>query len=108
MTAVRVCGLDELAENEAKRFDVDGHRVAVVRFDGDELFAIGDKCSHADYSLAEGEVDSGERTIECWKHGSTFSLETGVPDCLPATKPVSVYDVTINDGDVFVAPRSAS
>lgn len=108
MTGIRVCALDELAENEAKRFDVDGHRVAVVRFDGEELFAIGDKCSHADYSLAEGEIDAADRTIECWKHGSVFSLETGSPNCLPATKPVPVYDVTIDNGDVFVALRSAS
>jgi len=108
MTSFRVCSLDDLAENEAKRVDVDGHRLAVVRFDGEEVFVIGDKCSHADYSLAEGEVDAADRTIECWKHGSTFSLESGQPDCLPATKPVTVYDVTIDNGDVVATPRSAS
>ena len=108
MTAVRVCALDDLAENEARRFDIDGHRLALVRFEGDDVFAIGDKCSHADYSLAEGEIDAADRTIECWKHGSVFSLETGAPDCLPATKPVPVYDVTIDNGEILVAPRSAS
>ena len=108
MSAIRVCSLDELADNEAKRIDVEGHRLAVVRFDADNVFVIGDKCSHADYSLAEGEVDADDRTIECWKHGSTFSLETGAPDCLPATRPVPVYDVRIDSGDVFVTPRSSS
>ncbi len=29
--------------------------------------------------------------IECWKHGSTFSLATGEPQTLPATHPVPVY-----------------
>ncbi len=33
------------------------------------------------------------REIECWKHGSCFSLETGEPNSLPATKAVPVYDV---------------
>ena len=59
-----------------RRFDVDGHRIAVVRID-DDLYAIGDRCTHQDISLSEGEVHTDEREIECWKHGSTFSLETG-------------------------------
>ena len=45
----------------------------VVRI-GDDFYAIGDTCSHADYSLSEGDVWEDEREIECPKHGSTFSL----------------------------------
>lgn len=98
---VTVCRVDELAPDSARRFDVDGHRLAVIRL-GDDVHVIGDRCSHADYSLAEGEVDPGERTIECWKHGSTFSIETGQPGTLPAIKPVPVYEVTIDGGEVKV------
>jgi 3-phenylpropionate/trans-cinnamate dioxygenase ferredoxin subunit len=97
-----VCRLDDLAPGTARRFDVDGQPVAVVRC-GDDLFAIGDTCSHANVSLAEGEVLCDEREIECWKHGSTFSLETGDPQSLPATRPVPVYDVSVHDGDVVVS-----
>ncbi len=43
-----------------------------------------------------------EREIECWKHGSTFSLETGEPQSLPATQPVPVYEVVVKDGEVVV------
>ena len=50
---------------------------------GDDFHAIGDRCTHADISLAEGEVDEDDCTIECWKHGSTFSLETGEPQTMP-------------------------
>ena len=39
---------------------------------------------------SEGDVDCDEKLIECWKHGSAFSLETGEPESLPATKPVPV------------------
>ena len=78
--------------------------VAVVRI-GDDLYAIGDVCSHADFSLSEGEVYADEREIECWKHGSTFSLETGEPQSLPATQPVPVYDVAVEDGEVVVRKR---
>ena len=46
---------DEIAPGTARRYDVDGHRIALVRI-GDDFYAIGDRCSHADYSLSEGEV----------------------------------------------------
>ena len=98
---IELCRFDELADGEARRFDVEGRRIAVVRI-GDEVYAIGDQCSHQDISLSEGTVDPDEFTIECWKHGSTFSLLTGEPLTLPATKPVAVYEVVVKDGAVHV------
>ncbi len=100
-TTQRLCRVDELAPGTARRFDVGPHRIALVRI-GDEFYAIGDRCSHADYSLSEGEVWPDEREIECWKHGSTFSLVTGEPQTLPATAPVPVYAVRIEGADVVV------
>lgn len=96
-----LCAVDDLEPGSSRRFEVAGHRIAVVRI-GDDLYAIGDRCTHQDVSLAEGDVDSDHRTLECWKHGSLFELETGVPTVLPATKPVPVYDIVSEDGDVFV------
>jgi 3-phenylpropionate/trans-cinnamate dioxygenase ferredoxin subunit len=98
---VVVCKLDDIAQGTAKRFDIGTHRIAVVRCD-DALYAIGDTCTHADFSLSEGEVYCDEREIECWKHGSTFSLITGEPQSLPATRAVPVYKVEVVDGDVTV------
>ncbi|HZA79830.1 MAG TPA: non-heme iron oxygenase ferredoxin subunit [Acidimicrobiales bacterium] len=100
-TKQRLCRFDDLAPGEARRLDVGKHRIAVVRI-GDELYAIGDRCTHANISLAEGEVHAEDRTIECWKHGSEFSLETGEPLTLPATKPEPVYEVHVDDGDIVV------
>jgi 3-phenylpropionate/trans-cinnamate dioxygenase ferredoxin subunit len=97
----RLCALDDLKPGTATRFDVGRHRITVVRI-GDDVYAIGDTCTHADVSLSEGEVDEVDRHIECWKHGSRFSLETGEPDTLPAVKPVPVYEASVEDGDVVV------
>ena len=69
---------------------------------GEAAYVIGDRCSHADFSLSEGEVDVDDCTIECFKHGSSFSLTTGIPDSLPATRPVPVYEAHVVDGDVLV------
>jgi 3-phenylpropionate/trans-cinnamate dioxygenase ferredoxin subunit len=101
MTQLRVCSVDDVKPGSARRFDVDGHRLAIVRI-GDDWYAIGDECSHEDYSLSEGDVWEEECEIECPKHGSTFDLRTGEPQTLPATKPVPVYTVTVDGDDVNV------
>jgi 3-phenylpropionate/trans-cinnamate dioxygenase ferredoxin subunit len=101
MAEVRVMGVDDLEPGSARRVDVDGHRLCVVRI-GDDWYAIGDECSHADYSLSEGDVWEDECEIECPKHGSTFSLATGEPETLPATQPVPVYSIRVDGSDVLV------
>ena len=95
---------DDITTGTAKRVMVDGVAVAVVRIE-DEVFAIADKCSHADISLSDGMVWCDSKQIECIKHGSAFSLETGEPDTLPATQPVAVYRAEIVNGDVVVSSQ---
>jgi 3-phenylpropionate/trans-cinnamate dioxygenase ferredoxin subunit len=97
MTTTVLCALDELVEGTARRFAVDGLGLAVVRI-GDEVFCVADRCSHEDFSLAEGEVDSELCELECARHGATFDLRTGEPRSFPATKPVAVFDVVVRDG----------
>jgi 3-phenylpropionate/trans-cinnamate dioxygenase ferredoxin component len=99
--SVQVCALADLAPGSATRFDVGGRAVAVVRID-DDVYAIGDVCSHGEVSLSEGEVWCDEKELECWKHGSTFSLVTGEPSTLPATQPVPVYVASVVDGMVHI------
>jgi 3-phenylpropionate/trans-cinnamate dioxygenase ferredoxin subunit len=41
--------------------------------------------------------------VECWLHGSCFDLRSGKPTGPPATKPVAIYPVKIDGGDVLVA-----
>jgi 3-phenylpropionate/trans-cinnamate dioxygenase ferredoxin subunit len=101
MSRVRLCAVADVDAGTAKRFDIEGHRIALIRIQND-FYAIGDKCSHADYSLSEGEVYEKDCEIECWKHGSTFSLVTGEPQMLPATKPVPVYRVEVQGDDVML------
>ena len=101
MAEVRVCPVSAVPEQTAKRFDVEGHRLCVVHL-GEDWYVIGDECSHADFSLSEGDVWADECEIECPKHGSTFALATGEPRSLPATRPVPVYAVRVDSDDVLV------
>jgi 3-phenylpropionate/trans-cinnamate dioxygenase ferredoxin subunit len=92
----------DLAEGKAKRIEVDGAPVCVARI-GDEVFAIGDTCSHSDASLAEGDI-SGYK-IECWLHGAEFDLRTGAALTPPATTAVPTYSVH-RDGDTVTISAS--
>lgn len=91
--------LDSLPRGRGVRVTVGENRIAMFRIE-DTVYAIGDRCSHAEASLAEGQV-WGLR-VECPRHGSEFNLKTGEAESLPATEPVPVYDVSVVDGVVFL------
>jgi 3-phenylpropionate/trans-cinnamate dioxygenase ferredoxin subunit len=95
-----VCKVGDLQPGSAAQAEIDGVLVAMVR-DGDGgVHALNDRCTHADVSLSEGEVDGC--TLECWLHGSRFDVRTGEPSGPPAIIPVAVYPVRIDGDDVFV------
>ncbi|WP_431277063.1 non-heme iron oxygenase ferredoxin subunit [Leifsonia poae] len=100
MAATKVASVDELVTDQAIRVVVDGTPIAVVKDSAGAVHAIGDTCTHGEISLAEGFVE-GE-TLECWAHGSQFSLVTGKPLNLPAYEPVPVFQVDVVDGDVYI------
>ena len=103
MAATRACSASELEQDSALRVVIDGEAICVVKDGEGQIHAIGDTCTHGDISLAEGFVE-GE-TVECWAHGSAFSLTTGKPLNLPAFEPVPVYAVVIDGDDVLIDPN---
>lgn len=104
MSATKICSEDDLEVGSAVRVVIDGLPIALVRDSAGAVHAIGDTCTHGDISLAEGFVEG--QTLECWAHGSKFSLVTGKPTSLPAYEPVPVYPVTIVEGEVFIDPAA--
>lgn len=96
---VEVGELSTLPRDRGIRVTVGGERVAMFRI-GNDVYAIGDVCSHAEASLAEGEVFGTD--VECPRHGSEFDMKTGEPHSLPATSPVPTYEVTIENDIVFL------
>ena len=104
-----VGGVEELIERRATRKVVTGQQVLVLR-DDDHVFAIGNQCTHQGAGLDRGvvKISGSVKTVTCPAHGSMFNLETGKPMRPPATKPVPVYDVKVEDGRVYVRPRAES
>jgi 3-phenylpropionate/trans-cinnamate dioxygenase ferredoxin component len=102
MPLVSVGKTGDVPEGEARRFEVDGQEIALVNLGDGEFRAVGDICSHAHAHLHEGEVDPDFETIECPRHGSTVDLDSGKPRILPATPPVPVFEVVVEDDEVKV------
>ena len=103
MSAERICTTDELETNKAFKVVLDGIAIVVVKDSEGAVHAIGDTCTHGDISLAEGFVE--DEAIECWAHGSLFSLATGKALNLPAYEPVPVFEVNVDaDGVVSIDP----
>ena len=101
MSATRVASITDLDDGATMRVEMDGVAVALVRI-GDDIYAIGDRCSHADVSLSEGLVDDEECTLECPKHGSAFDLRSGEPESLPALRPVPVWRTRVEGDDILL------
>lgn len=102
MSLQRALSVHDLLQDKAEKVVLDGVPIAVVLDGEGVIHAIGDTCTHGEISLSEGFVDKGE--IECWAHGSAFSLTTGKPRNLPAYEPVPVFNVVIEGDDVYIDP----
>lgn len=99
MTFERACAASDVVLNKPLAVTVSGVDIAVIST-VEGWFAILDECSHGAVPLADGEVEDCH--LECPLHGSRFDLRTGRPDQLPATRPVSIYPVSIVGDDVLV------
>jgi nitrite reductase/ring-hydroxylating ferredoxin subunit len=104
-----IAAAKELVDRKATRSIVGEQAVFVLRAD-DQVFAIGNQCTHQGAGLDRGviKIAGSVRTVTCPAHGSTFRLDDGKVMRPPATKPVPVYDVKVEDGRVFVRPRAES
>jgi 3-phenylpropionate/trans-cinnamate dioxygenase ferredoxin subunit len=100
MSLERVADLDKIAIGGTLQVHATGEPICLVRLDEDTVKAVHDTCSHQQYSLSEGWVE--DNTIECNLHGSSFDLDTGQPQSLPAFRPIPVYACEVRDGGVHV------
>jgi 3-phenylpropionate/trans-cinnamate dioxygenase ferredoxin component len=96
MPVVSVGSEDDVAPDQPLRVVVAGTSIAIFNVHG-ELYAIGDTCTHEEFSLSDGEMVD-EYTVECALHGAQFDVRTGRALCLPATGSAGSYQVWVEDG----------
>lgn len=99
MDWARVASVGEIKAGELKGILVDGQEVLLANLDG-EIRATSDVCSHEFVLLHDGWLEEDE--VECPQHGSKFDLRSGNVRGLPATEPISLYEVKVEGEDIFV------
>jgi chlorite dismutase/nitrite reductase/ring-hydroxylating ferredoxin subunit len=95
-----VASMEDVTDGGAKVVYSGGEQVALFNVGG-AIYAVANRCSHANGSLADGSVEA--MTVTCPYHGSRFDLATGEPLCGPASRPLSRFDVRVEDGLIYVA-----
>src|SRR6202022_2666753 len=96
----RVASTAELPKESMVRGEVGGGPICLIHAEDDNFYAIGDTCTHEEYSLCEGEL--WDMSVECPRHGSRFDVRTGLVTGLPAVIPAKTYPVTGPHGDLYV------
>lgn len=98
---------------------IPGKDVWVLRTSDGRLYAIKNSCPHRGAPICLGDVtgtfipsDPGqyvygmrERLIRCHHHGYEYDLETGQPLYTEANERLVRYDVTVQNGEIFVSAR---
>ena len=107
---LELCPLSDVVKDAMKRVDITVQdknlRFCVINL-GDDVYVIDDRCTHADFSLSEGFLDSTTKEVECPKHSAVFSIETGAVKCLPATTPVGTYKAIVENDTIFIELEEA-
>ena len=85
---------------------VSGGRHGIAVFappDSDQVYAVDNRCPHMGFPLDRGSVCDG--ILTCHWHHARFDLESG-GTFDPFADDVQTYEVVIEDGVVYVDPRS--
>lgn len=96
---VRVAATRDISPGRMLFVEVDGMPIALANVDG-TIYAFSDSCRHEGGPLSAG-VLIGD-TVTCPWHGWTYNVRTGKAIIPPVGIRIPVYDVQIEDDDVFV------
>ena len=99
MNVLSLCGVDDVADNEALLVEANGFEYAVFHANG-RWYVTADMCTHGPGSLSEGTLEGAE--IECPFHGGRFDLATGEPTSPPCFEPIAAWEPKIIDGRVCI------
>jgi nitrite reductase/ring-hydroxylating ferredoxin subunit len=98
----KVGAVADLTPGELKLARIGRARLAICIADG-EVRAVSARCTHAHAMLAPGRL-TADGLIECPLHGGMFSPVDGSVKCEPAKVALTVHEVRVIDGDIFVDP----
>jgi 3-phenylpropionate/trans-cinnamate dioxygenase ferredoxin subunit len=96
---VKAMELSKLAPGTMAGVEVEGKQLLLSNLGG-EVYAVDGVCTHEESLLSQGFMI--EERVVCQLHLSQFDLRTGEVSNPPAFEPLMVYNVKIQEGDIFV------
>jgi nitrite reductase/ring-hydroxylating ferredoxin subunit len=91
--------LDDLKEGEPLGVEIASYHVALYRV-GQEFYATGNICTHAEALLSDGVLDGCE--IECPLHMGRFDIRNGEALTSPVEIDIPTYPIRVADGRLEV------
>ena len=98
---IKVCETRALKDGDMLDFD-HGERKILVAKSGGMVFATDRICTHAYADLSTGILNEEEGTVTCPLHLSSFRLDTGAPQNLPAEAPLKTYKLKIQENAIYI------
>jgi nitrite reductase/ring-hydroxylating ferredoxin subunit len=80
-------------------FDFEEKRLMITNLNG-TIYATDRICTHAEADLSTGFLS--DEGVRCPLHLSVFNLENGKPQNPPAEEPLKIYNVKIDQGEIYV------
>ena len=97
---IHVADTSEFETTDRKCIDLGADKqIGIYKADG-AYYAMTVWCSHQKASMFHGDIQNGE--LECPLHGARFDLKTGRHLCLPAVRPVDVYELKVEGTKILV------
>ncbi len=96
---IKACNLDQVKEGQLFGFNHDDKKILVANQKG-TIHATDLICTHAEADLSTGFLN--DEGVRCPLHLSVFNLESGKPQNLPAETPLKVYNVKIEQDEIYV------
>lgn len=97
---VEVCAVEDIAQEDVRRFDHNGRTFAVYRSPDDQYHATDGLCTHEKIHLADRLVM--DNIIECPKHNGCFDYRTGEAKGAPVCINLKTYPVRVEHGKVLL------
>ena len=100
----QVALVSELVEGRVtQRILTSGEAICLVLHEGG-ISALSDICTHQHFAMSQGDL-LHDGTIQCAWHGARFDCRTGEVKQIPASSPLPVYEVRLEEDRVLVGPR---
>lgn len=96
---IKACNLEQVKEGQLFGLTVNDKKILLANLKG-KIHATDLICTHANADLSTGFLS--EEGVRCPLHLSIFNLEDGKPQNLPAETSLNVYNVKIDNNEVYV------